>query len=201
MKPIIAAFDFDGTITRCDTFLPFLSQAFGRWPTLRSLLVASPVALGGLARSPYALPRNELKARVIHTLFAGASATQIDQSARSFARQLPRHFRPLALTHIAWHRAQGHRLVLVSASLEVYLQYVARDLGFDDLLCTRLTQIGDFYDGTLLGENCRSQEKTARLTERFGPLTELEIYAYGDSRGDREMLAAATHPHFRPFRQ
>ena len=99
---------------------------------------------------------------------------------------------------LEWHRARGHRLALVSASLEVYLAPVAEQLAFDGVLATSL-EVDDAgrLTGHLEGANVRRQEKAARLGEWLA--TELdgagyELWAYGNSAGDRELLAMADHP-------
>lgn len=67
--------------------------------------------------------------------------------------------RPMAERRIAWHKERGHRLVLVSASLDLYLEPITRELGFDDLLCTRLSKNHGVFDGNLDGKNCRAQKR------------------------------------------
>jgi HAD superfamily phosphoserine phosphatase-like hydrolase len=89
---------------------------------------------------------------------------------------------------------------MVSASLSLYLEPIARQLGFDDLLCTELAATQGVCSGELQGGNCRAAEKVRRLQSLLGSLDDYEIYAYGDSDGDTEMLAASDHPAFKPFR-
>jgi phosphatidylglycerophosphatase C len=99
--------------------------------------------------------------------------------------------RPDVRERLDWHRAEGHELVLVSASPELYVTPIGRRLGFDEVLATRLEVDADGrLTGRLEGANCRGPEKVARLrTWRGEGLT--VAYAYGDSTGDREMLALA----------
>ena len=47
--------------------------------------------------------------------------------------------------------------------------------------------------GTLDAPNCRGPEKVNRLLARFGAKPDV-LYAYGDSSGDRDLLALADHP-------
>ena len=47
--------------------------------------------------------------------------------------------------------------------------------------------------GQLEGGNVRGPEKVRRVREWLGA-GEVELWAYGDSAGDRELLAAADHP-------
>jgi hypothetical protein len=83
--------------------------------------------------------------------------------------------------------------------MDLYLEPVARQLGFDDLLCTRASGNRLVFDGGLHGGNCRGPEKVVRLQNLLGPLDTYELYAYGDSDGDKEMLEAANHSFYRAF--
>lgn len=195
-KPVVAAFDFDGTITTRDTFVPFIFRAFGKprvlWVFFTLSLDAIKVALGLSSR-------DKLKARVIGALFHGDRNERLLKLGREHAVHVETWFRPKALARIEWHREAGHRLVMVSASLNVYLEPVAKKLGFNDLLCTELSDEQLFSDGRFTGKNCRGPEKIKRLESLLGNLSDYELYAYGDSAGDREMLAVANHPYYRAF--
>jgi phosphatidylglycerophosphatase C len=196
---VIAAFDFDGTITTRDTFLPFLGAAFGRRRLTGALMRLALDLIGSSGRTR---SRDALKARLIAILFTGRDCSRLDAVARDFATRVTTHLlRPGALERVRWHRERGHRLVLVSASLDIYLTHLVERLGFDDLLCTRLSRRDGVFDGRLLGNNCRGAEKVARLEELIGGCERYQIYAYGDSAGDREMLRAADFPFYRRFRK
>lgn len=195
-KPVVAAFDFDGTITARDTFVPYLDRAFG-WRRVRLTLVSlsADAVQVVLAISD----RDRFKARVLGRLFAGQSVPTLRQIGEEHARALEARLRPAALERIGWHRARGHRLIMVSASLDLYLEPLAARLGFNDLLCTKLANDGIRFDGGMFGANCRGPEKVRQLENLLGDLTDYELYAYGDSAGDREMLERADYPFYRPF--
>jgi phosphatidylglycerophosphatase C len=98
-----------------------------------------------------------------------------------------------------WHVDQGHRVVIVSASYEQYVQVVADHLGLHGVIATKLeVGLDGRLTGRLDGPNCRAAEKVRRLDEWLvsNGLTResVELWAYGDSSGDRELLAAADHP-------
>jgi HAD superfamily hydrolase (TIGR01490 family) len=193
---IVAAFDFDGTITTKDTFLPFLIRAFGRVRVYAVLLRLGGEALKvWLGRSN----RDIFKVRLLRGLFVGASVAELMNIGIEHAKFIMPWCRPGALERIRWHKAQGHRLVMVSASLNFYLEAVAAQLGFEDVLCTEMAALEGVCSGELHGENCRAAEKVRRLQVLLGALEGYEIYAYGDSDGDAEMLSIADHPAFRPF--
>jgi phosphatidylglycerophosphatase C len=194
---VLAAFDFDGTISTRDTFFPFLLYAFGR-PAVYAALARGLLELA--QRDGTLDMRDRLKASLVRRLFGAAPREQLEAAAEAYARQvLASAMRPKALERIRWHREQGHRCVMVSASLDIYLQHVARALRFDDLLCTRLEAEGSAFTGELVGGNCRRAKKVERLAGLLGDLAQYRIYAYGDSAGDTEMLAIASERHFRPF--
>ena len=197
-RRVVAAFDFDGTITDRDTLVPFLVRAFGR-----ARVAATFGALAGTGFG-YVMGRvsiDEFKRRVLRRLVAGADASRLRALGPAHARALAPRLRPGALERIAWHRAQGHRLVLVSSTLDLYLADVAAQLGFDDVLCSRLASRDGRCTGELDGADCTGPEKLRRLQALLGDLSAHELHAYGDSDGDRELLDAADHAHFRPFRR
>ena len=87
----------------------------------------------------------------------------------------------------------GHAVLLASASLDSYLL----PLGVDGVICTRLERGADGkLTGRLDGANCRGAEKARRVREwlQEHDLTGAELWAYGDSKGDDELLALADHP-------
>jgi phosphatidylglycerophosphatase C len=194
---VVAVFDFDGTITRGDSTTAFCRAEFaGR--LLPAVLRAAP----WLAGYPLGLVgRQRLKESLLTPVLGGREEPEVRARAADWAaRRLPGMVRPAALDRLRWHRSRGHRLVLASASLELLLEPWARTAGVDNVLATRLEVHEGRLTGRLAGRNCYGPEKVARLRALLGDLADVELYAYGDSRGDRELLAAAQHPVYRPFR-
>lgn len=186
----LAAFDLDGTLTHRDTLLPFLHQAVGRGRTYRALLASSlPLARAAAFGGAH---RDVAKAAVLRGVLAGAPLDGLTEAAESFADHIvTQRLRPEVRERVAWHRNEGHELVLVSASPELYVTPIGRKLGFDTVLATRLEIGADGrLTGRLLGANCRGPEKVMRLREWRGEGLTL-AYAYGDSAGDKEMLDLA----------
>jgi phosphatidylglycerophosphatase C len=182
----VAAFDFDGTLTHRDTLLPFLASVRG-WPRVAA-------ALGRHAHR-LARDRDAAKELVLVRLLAGLPDEEVREAGRVYARSV--RVRPEMRARLVWHRQQGHEIVIVSASLDVYLGEVARSLDVEHILCTALEVGADARcTGRLVGGNCRGPEKATRLRAHLGEREDGEIvlWAYGDSRGDLEMLAMADHP-------
>ncbi len=128
-------------------------------------------------------------------VLAGVPYAEVEAAGQRFGARLARDtVTPYARDRIAWHRREGHQIVIVSASLDVYLDVVARTLGAAHLLCTSLDRDRDGNcTGRLRGANCRGVEKVERLRALLGTEA-VELWAYGNSRGDDEMLALAQHP-------
>lgn len=195
-KPVVAAFDFDGTLTRSETLLPFLLQTLGAARVARDALLLSPT-LAGYAMGLVA--NDAAKERVFVQCLGGMQMDALRQQAQLFAAStLPGMMRAEAMRRLAWHQRQGHRCVVISASLELYIRPWAVGAGFDDVLATRLQTLGDGrVTGRFEGENCYGIEKVRRLEAVAGPRNGYTLYAYGDSRGDRELLSAADYAYYR----
>ncbi len=195
-RPIVA-FDFDGTLTTKDSFTAFL-----RWK-------AEPLSyfLGLAALIPHLIAygvnrdRGRLKAAAIARFLGGMSESDLSAKAEAFAMGHAQSLlRPDAVA--AWRRwrAQGALIVIVTASPEIVIAPFARGLGADRLIGTRLA-LGEHgrITGRLDGRNCRGPEKVKRLKQMFGEDMVL-AGAYGDTSGDREMIAIAEVKGYRLFR-
>lgn len=136
--------------------------------------------------------RGALKAAFIRAALGGCSRALLEAWTARFVPRLIEHgVWPDALECIARHRAQGDRLVLMSASVDLYVPAIARALGFAEVLCTPLRWRGDTLDGALAGPNCRGAEKARALKELRGRHPGLGVTAYGNARSDLGHLCAA----------
>ena len=196
----MAAFDFDGTLTRGDTLLPFLAAGLGLPRFAWALLRTSPWLVGHALR----LVRNDIaKARLFAACLSELPAEVAAQWAERWAReQLPRQLRgpqDPVIRQLAWHRARGHCCVMVSASPDIYLEQAAAALGFDGLVCTQMEVQAGQLTGRMRSPNCHGEQKVIRLqawlAERHDPgtLAGMTLYAYGDTSGDKPMLKLAQH--------
>ncbi len=185
----MVAFDLDGTLTRGDTLLPFLRRACGGTRTSRAVLAQSLLVVRYLRGGGW---RDRLKEGLLGQLLRGLELAALEDSAEAFADLVVgSRLRAPVLERVEWHRDQGHELVIVSASPELYVAPIGQRLGFEEVLGTRLECDGDGrLTGRLVGRNCRGREKVVRLREWMGHDPAF-LYAYGDSAGDRELLEAA----------
>ncbi|MCU1429149.1 MAG: HAD-superfamily subfamily hydrolase [Actinomycetia bacterium] len=193
---VVAAFDFDGTLTRRDSMFPFLVEIAGIGRVSRALL-ADAVRIARVAAGRG--DRDVVKANLIARVTTGLDWSDVHKRGQAYARLLvAQRLRPEALHRLRWHLAQGHDVVIVSASLDAYLHDVAELLGVGAVLCTTFErdELGR-VTGRLVGGNCRGPEKATRLREHLGRElggATVELWAYGDSSGDRELLAMADRP-------
>jgi HAD superfamily hydrolase (TIGR01490 family) len=195
--PVVAVFDFDGTFTRTDSLMPFLHMVSGTCKFFWGLFVLSPIFLGYVIRI---YPNWQAKEWVLRWYLTGIAKTELQRLGDRFATQkLPKLIRPQALKQLQWHQLQGHKIILVSASLEIYLIPWATSIGIDYVLGTALEFSGGETTGCISGHNCYGQEKVNRLESLLGDLSQYTLYAYGDSRGDYELLNVAKYKYFRPF--
>jgi phosphatidylglycerophosphatase C len=195
-RPIVA-FDFDGTLTTRDSFTAFLAWRAGAGRYAAGLVRLAPSAFLYL----FHRDRGRIKAAAARAFLVGMSQNEMAAEARRFAEGYARKLlRPDAMR--SWKRWQGEgaRMVIVTASPETIVAPFARGLGADVLIATELEFDSDgLFTGRLAGPNCRGEEKVRRLREVFGPDLHLEA-AYGDTSGDKEMLALADEDGFRVFR-
>ncbi|MEY4365770.1 MAG: hypothetical protein RLZZ305_1114 [Actinomycetota bacterium] len=188
----VVAFDVDGTLTVRDCVMPFLAA------------VAGPVgAVGALARVPFATlgargtgRRDAAKRIAVRSCLGGRSEDEIIAKGQRFAERVARGWmRADTVARLRSHQREGLAVVLVSASLGPYLHPLGDMLEVDAVLCTEVEFSGGVATGEIVGENCRGAEKVRRLLEWGSGAGFVGggwlVAAYGDSGGDREMLAEA----------
>lgn len=197
-KPVIAVFDFDGTITKRDVLLSFVFFTLGYRKTWLKLFSLIFPLLKLLWQKP---TRLQLKEFFLTNFFSGLPINILKQAGERFAvsNALHRLVRSKALHKIEWHRQRGHRCIVASASVDIYLSFWCRSVGIDDLICSRLEVIDGIVTGRLDGKNCWGKEKVVQLEQLIGKKESYVLYAYGDSNGDKELLAIADHSFFRHF--
>jgi phosphatidylglycerophosphatase C len=191
-RMVIAAFDVDGTLTTRDCVRPFLERAAGRRRLITSMFRRPLATVVAAVRRD----RDRFKEIIVGGSLSGKLIADVETTGEQFAQYvLVNWLRPDTLRRLRWHQQAGHRIVLVSASLAAYLRPLASRLGIDDVLCTDSTRAGDRYGDRLVGLNCRADEKRRRLEQWLEEQRSVhaEVWAYGNSAGDRELLARADH--------
>lgn len=188
--PSFAFFDFDGTLTRTDTVLPFLKFCYkGQMRYYAKLVPLVPMMLGYILGK---VPNAVAKEKVIGAYLDGWSVAQVAQLAEQFAHDvLPHALLPVGMEKLTQHQAQGDICVLVSASPEWYLIPWAKAQGFDAVMGTKMAQVNGYLNGKIDGENCHDEGKVRRIEAQWGEACWINSCAYSDSRVDLPMLRKA----------
>lgn len=191
--PTVVAFDVDKTLTRRDCVVPFLRRSIGWRSVPRIVAGAVPLGWAALRRD-----RDLVKSKATRMILTGLRRRDIEDIGAAYAEKiLESWMRSDTVQRLRWHRERGHRIVLVSASYSAYLQHLGSRLGCVGVLsCEVEFDEADRCTGKLIDGNCRGAEKERRLRrwlEDVG-LETSDLFAYGDSQGDAELLAMATWP-------
>ena len=190
----LALFDFDGTITDGDGFLPFIHAAVSRPRALAGTLWLSPLIAGYRAGWVSA---SRIRQSIAWVAFRGRPHAELAALGEHYAAHvLERRVRSEARERIAWHQARGDRVVVVSASLDCYLAPWCRAHGLE-LICSELELQAGVCTGRYHGGDCTGLEKARRVRERYELGRYEQVFAYGDTPEDNELLALAQRRFFR----
>jgi len=181
----LAVFDLDGTITRHDTGAPYglgflLRERLWRLP---ALLLVLPLALG------YAVglvDLGQLKTVFYRITMGGSHRKDVERWTAAFVdRLLRRHgLFPQALAAIQAHAHAGDHLVLLSASMDLYVPAIGHALGFHEVICTGTRWNGERLDGALSTPNRKGEEKARCVTALLARYPGVQSVAYGNEAAD-----------------
>lgn len=190
----LALFDFDGTITTRDVYPGFLQYCSPRWRVVPGWLVLGVPYL--LLRRGWFSP-DRMRRLAAFVTFAGASHARVREAGARYARDvIPTLLRPEAMQRLAWHRAQGDRIVVVSGSMIEYLGPWCAAQGID-LVCNEPASRRGRMTGFFAKEDCANDAKLRRLAQVLSLRDYALVYAYGDTAADRAMLDAADRRWYR----
>lgn len=189
----LALFDFDGTITRKDSFLGFTIFCRGKLATLRAI-ARNIIPL--MAWKLQVKDNSYAKQRLFSTLFRGMSIVSFHAYGERYANEKIDHMlRHSTMKRLREHQSAGHTVAIISASMPQWIAPWANRHGITIVAGTEPEVDGE---GRLTGRfatpNCHGPEKVNRIGKLFPDIQSFEIWAYGDSAGDRDMLALADHP-------
>ncbi|KTD06864.1 HAD-IB family hydrolase [Legionella jamestowniensis] len=192
----VAIFDFDGTITQKNTTVPFLKFLWGyyfAWKFMTKLPSA-------IAYQLQLIDIDQLNSAIAKTFLKNLSRDFLYTTGELFSnRILPGLVKPSAFSRLQWHKEQGHYCILATSAYNIYVDYWARQTGFDDIASTRIEfNESNQATGHLEGKSCNGPEKLRRVLELIPEAK--TSYAYGDSTGDKELLEFATYPYYREFK-
>jgi len=184
-RPVVAAFDLDGTLSKHDTLVPFLRRAVG--PARTAWCLARNVPWLLRAQRDRAL-RDAAKEALLIAALAGRGVEELRAIGRAFAPTVS--LRDDVIEMLRSHQRAGHETVVVSASPRLYVDAIAEHLGIDAVVATELEVVDGVLTGRYVGENCRATEKARRLHAWLDG-RDVELHAYGNPPDDEPMLALA----------
>ena len=193
MKQIVA-FDFDGTLTTKDTLIEFIRYACGTGAFVKGFLrYAHLLVLMKLGL----YPNWKAKQKVFSYFFEGMKIEEFDGLCQRFAKDNQHLLRPKGIEAIQQALDKGAEVLIVSASIDNWVQPFFAEV---KVLGTQVEVIDGKLSGRFLTKNCYGQEKVNRILALYPNRSEYHLTAYGDSRGDKELLAFADESDYKPFR-
>ncbi len=192
----IHAFDFDGTLTERDTLIEFIRYSKGNKGLLVCLLRYFPLLIG-MKLGIFINWR--VKEIIFSYCFKGMTLTDFDDCCRRFADQSWRILRPKGINKIKELLANGENVVVISASIDNWVKPFFREMQAVSIIGTAVETSEGVLTGRFLTKNCYGKEKVRRLLQMFPDRKDYWLCAYGDSRGDFEMLDFANEGYYKPF--
>ena len=200
MKKKVYCFDFDGTLTTSDTLLEFIKFAKGKSRFLMVFLMYSPLLV---LMKLHLYPNWKAKQHIFAHLFEGMRIEKFDKLCHTFAEEHQYLLRPQGIQRVHEALEAGEQVLVVSASIDNWVRpfFLIRGLEGVEVLGTQIEVVDGRLTGRFKTNNCYGEEKVHRITEVLSHDRQAyTIEAFGDSRGDKEMLAFADQGHYKPFR-
>ena len=193
MKKIVAI-DFDGTLTTKDTFVEFIRFAKGTWAFVLGFLRYAPLLV---LMKLHLYPNDKAKQKVFAYFFKDMKIEDFDALCQAFAASSRHLLRPQGVEAIRQANSEGVEILIISASIDNWVQPFFPDV---KVVGTQVEVKDGRLTGRFLTKNCYGQEKVNRLLSLYPHRQDYCLVAYGDSRGDKELLSFADESHFKPFR-
>ena len=197
MKEQIYIYDFDGTLTRRDSFLDFIRYTCGSRSLYCGLLLFSPLLILMKLRL-YANGR--AKERLFTHFFQGMSIRVFDDLCAKYGLSRADLLLDAARKAVNEVASNGYRIFIVSASVDRWVLPFFRDVPNVTVIGTQIEVENGLVTGRFSTPNCYGAEKVRRIQALLPHREHYELIAHGDSRGDKEMLDDADQSYFRPFR-
>lgn len=195
----IYAFDFDGTLTTKDTLLEFIRFTKGSGLMYAGFLLFSPLLI---LMKLHLYPNWKAKQKIFSWFFKGIKINKFDLLCRTFAQQNQHLLRPEGKEKVRKILEEDDITVLViSASIDNWVRPFFDEFSENiRVIGTQIEIKTDRVTGRFTTKNCYGQEKVNRLKALYPQRETYELIAFGDSRGDKELLAYADKGFYKPFR-
>ena len=194
----IHAFDFDGTLTRSDSLLGIIRHQRGTSGLMRVLILHAPKLLMMKAGQ---YPNWKVKQKVFRMCFGGMTLDDFNALCEDYARKQRGILRTDGMRCVDEALRRGCKVVVISASIDNWVRPFFQGREGIEIAGTQIEVVDGKLTGRFLTRNCYGSEKVARLLELYPDRKSYRLVAYGDSRGDRELLAYADEAHYREFKK
>ena len=185
----LALFDFDGTLYPRDSFTGFIFFALSKRHIVKRGLKILPWIQAYYLRL---YPAHAMRPRLFQSMFKDISVDVVEQLAHEYALKLIKRLDQDLLQQLQQHQQRGDHIVLVSASVDLYLTPICEFLNIE-LICTQ-TEIKDgLLTGRYRSEDCSREQKKLRILQQYNLADYQAIYAYGNSEEDLDMLSLADY--------
>ncbi len=197
MKTIIA-FDFDGTLTKKDSFLEFIRFSKGKTFFYTNILYIG--FIWGLFKVSL-LKRDTAKHYIFSRCFKGETINLFNEKCELFSKEIEKMLRNKVNEKILEYLNKGFTIIIISASIENWIKPWANTKGIKHVLATipEVNENGEL-SGIFKSKNCVNQEKVNRLLELFPDRKSYHLISYGDSDGDRALLEFSDEAYFNYFK-
>jgi phosphatidylglycerophosphatase C len=196
MKKVLALFDFDGTITFFDStysFYKFLYKSELSFFFNHYILCLWHLMLYRLRLINYLILKE--KRLDIHTSRYN-NADFFNLTEQYYEKVFYNLLNPKAIERINWHKSQGHDVWVISASFDFLLHdWVIKN---NIKLITNKTVLKG-SKRCIVGKDVNYDAKIEYLQLQVNLDEYADIYAYGDSDGDKAMLSIANFKFYKPF--
>lgn len=201
----VYVFDFDGTLTTRDSFISIIRYSKGNMKCFLGLLRFSPLLV---LMKLHLYPNYKAKQKVFSHFFKGWNIDDFNDMCIDFAFEYKHILRIKGIMELYKAMTSGSKVLIVSASIDNWVIPFFYDDGVYDynedgpvqVLGTKIEVKDDLITGRFLTPNCYGKEKVNRIKGVLPDRSSYELIAYGDSRGDREMLKYADKGYYKPFR-
>ena len=187
----LALFDFDGTLYPKDSFTGFIFYTLSKRHIVKKGFKILPWIQAYYLKL---YPAHAMRPRLFQSMFKDISANFLQNLAQEYAQQLIQNLDQELLQQLRLHQQNGDRVVLVSASVDLYLVPICKALNIE-LICTTT----EIKDGLLTGHyssaDCSCEQKKLRILQKYNLADYGFVYAYGNSEEDLDMLLLADHPY------
>lgn len=180
--------DFDGTLTTKDSMMSIIIYQRGILGLVLALLrILLWLVLMFMGR----YPNQRTKERLLHHCFGQMTEEEFNAFCQRFADSHRHILRKNLYDRLMEAKKNGDEVVVVTASPE---NWVSRLVPEFMVLGTKM-EFNPCFTGRFITPNCYAQEKVNRILEAYPELktdrNRYHVTAFGDSRGDKEMLEFA----------